>query len=227
MKLIINTCLRALFLIAVLVSLPTQASSADYEKLYSQVSDSVVTINTLTFAITEASVAASPGVGSGILIEPTLVLTAAHVIHSVDLIEVRFTDGISIKADLIAIDDNNDIALLRLVDAHPNPVIATMGNSNNARTGSEVFIIGAPFGFEQTLSVGILSGRIIRGNANDGSVVEFLQTDAAVNPGNSGGPMFNIDGEVIGMVSFIVSKGAEFNGVGFASADNHCLCSSS
>jgi len=208
------------FVPLLLVSHSLQASNVDYAALYEKVSESVVTIKTGTVTVSNAGFAMTPGLGSGILIEPQLIMTAAHVIDNADLVAVRFKDGTEIGATVVASVDKSDVALLRLEEPHPDPVMATLGDSDTAKTGSNVFIIGAPYGIEQTLSVGILSGRMSRGNMLDGTSIDYLQTDASINPGNSGGPMFNTDGEVVGVVSFIMSNGGGFDGVGYASAIN-------
>jgi len=180
----------------------------------------VVTVNTQTVKVTESGIAVQPGVESGILLESNLVLTAAHVIEGVDRIAVHFKDGVKIKGQVVATVEQTDAGLVRLATPHPTVKPATLGDSDNVKTGSNVFIIGAPYGIEQTLSVGIVSGRMSRGIMDNDTEVEFIQTDTAINSGNSGGPMFNIDGEVIGIVSFILSKSGGFDGVGYASAIN-------
>jgi len=199
--------------------LPASAA-VDYAGLYEKISSSVVTVDTQTIAVTETGIQATPGIGTGFLITPTLIMTAAHVVVDADFIQVRFTDGSRIGANLIATDNATDAALLELESAVENPVTARLGDSGSAKIGSSVFIVGAPFGIEQTLSVGYLSGRREKGELEDGTTIEYLQTDTAINPGNSGGPMFNAQGEVIGIVSFILTKSGGFDGVGFASAIN-------
>jgi len=215
-----SICTRLMFIAFLLASLSAQAKDIDYATLYEQVSDSVVTIKTQSIKLEDSGVTATPGVGSGILIEPTLVLTAAHVVKEADLIFVHFKDGIDIMGKVVTTVEQSDAGLIRLDEPHPTAMPVTLGDSDSVKTGSNVFIIGAPYGIEQTLSVGIVSGRMSRGNMDDGTNVEFIQTDTAINPGNSGGPMFNAEGEVIGIVSFIMSTGGGFDGVGFASAIN-------
>lgn len=193
---------------------------ADFADLYERHSDSVVTIYTASVEIKDGREAKSQGVGSGVLIEDSRILTAAHVVDGAQVIEVLFTDGVRIQADVISSLKSSDVALIKLRSAHPNPVVSVLADSDETRIGSEVFIIGAPFGISQTLSVGHLSGRLNRGLMAGGTPIEFLQTDTAINTGNSGGPMFNTDGEVIGIVSFILTKSGGFNGIGFATSIN-------
>ncbi len=199
-----------------------QASGAtpDFAELYQTHSDSVVTVYTTTVSRQGNMPRTSRGVGSGVVIEQDRILTAAHVVDGAQVIDVAFVDGARIKADVIASLESSDIALLKLRQSHPDPQIATLADSDLVRVGSPVFVIGAPFGISQTLSVGFLSGRMERGLHAGGAPIEFLQTDTAINTGNSGGPMFNADGEVIGIVSFILTKSGGFDGIGFATSSN-------
>ena len=218
------------FAMLVFATTPTSAASIDYAMLYAKISPSVVTVNTRRLTATQTGLSVAPGVGTGFLLQPTLVVTAAHVVDDADFVQVRFADDTRIDARVIALVPASDIALLRLRRSHPQPVLVELGDSDESAIGSPVFVIGAPYGIEQALSVGYLSGRMSRGELQDGSKIEFLQTDAAINPGNSGGPLFNENGQVIGIVSFILSKSGGFDGIGFASAINsahHALMNSS
>ena len=220
MKIRLVALYRFLFLLMVFGLAPSagHAKELDFAALYEAHSASVVTIYT---ASTKAgSRQAQRGLGSGVLIENDRVITAAHVIQSAQIIEVHFKDGTKVPAVVMASLHASDIALLRLLDTHPDPVIADLADSDETRVGEPVFIIGSPFGITQTLSVGHLSGRLTRGMLPGGSPIEFLQTDTAINTGNSGGPMFNARGEVIGIVSFILTKSGGFDGIGFATSSN-------
>lgn len=194
--------------------------AADFAQLYKEHSDSVVTVYTASVQVEGGRARTSRGVGSGVLIEDNQILTAAHVVDGASIIEVQFTDGNRIDATVVSSLQASDVALLKLSESPANPTIATLADSNNTAIGSEVFIIGAPFGISQTLSVGHLSGRMNRGLMAAGTPIEFLQTDTAINTGNSGGPMFNTRGEVIGIVSFILSKSGGVDGIGFATSIN-------
>jgi len=190
----------------------------DYAVLYEQHLPSVVTINTV--AVDPLTGSQQGGLGSGILVEDNQILTAAHVIDTATIINVKFHDGETIPATVLSSIENSDVALLQLSKAPSGAKVAMLGDSDKTKIGEPVFIIGAPFGIAQTLSIGHLSGRMQRGLMAGGTPIEFLQTDTAINTGNSGGPMFNQHGEVIGIVSFILSKSGGFDGIGFASSSN-------
>ncbi|MBX2837834.1 MAG: trypsin-like peptidase domain-containing protein [Gammaproteobacteria bacterium] len=194
--------------------------AADFAQLYETHSDSVVTVYTASVQMEGGKANTSRGVGSGVLIENNQVLTAAHVVDNANIIEVQFKNGERVRANVVSSLQASDVALIKLVKSPSDPIIAKLGDSDKTPIGSEVFIIGSPFGISQTLSVGHLSGRMNRGLMAAGTPIEFLQTDTAINTGNSGGPMFNTDGEVIGIVSFILSKSGGFDGIGFATSIN-------
>lgn len=213
---IINT-LAVLLLIVPASFVQAKTNFAD---LYETHSKSVVTIYTESIKTRGSRLKKAKGVGSGVLIEDNQIVTAAHVVDGTHSIEVQFHDGERIPAQVIASVKASDVALLKIERSSTNGVVAKLSDSDDTRIGSDVFIIGAPFGIEQTLSVGILSGRMNRGLMAGGNPIEFLQTDTAINTGNSGGPMFNTRGEVIGIVSFILTKSGGFDGIGFATSSN-------
>ena len=113
-----------------------------------------------------------------------------------------------------------DVALIKAEKIPENSVIASLGDSDKTETGAPAFVIGNPFGIEHSLSIGHISGSQTRPVIAAGQPLKVIQTDAAVNQGNSGGPLFNEHGEVIGIVSHILSKGGGFDGIGFAVAIN-------
>jgi serine protease Do len=148
--------------------------------------------------------------GSGFIIrEDGYLVTNAHVVADAERIQVRLTDGRRFDAKLIGLDERVDLALLK-IDATGLPV-ASLGDSNRSRVGEFVLALGHPFGLEQTVSFGIVSrkGSPIQVAAPG---FEFIQTDAAVNPGNSGGPLVNMAGEVVGVNSMAAVNGS----IGFA-----------
>ncbi len=153
------------------------------------------------------------GVGSGFIIDPNgIVLTNAHVVDGASNVNVKLTDKREFTAKVLGVDKTTDIAVLK-IDAKNLPAVKT-GDPAQTKVGSWVVAIGQPFGFENTVTSGIVSAKS-RALPED-SYVRFIQTDAAVNPGNSGGPLFNLKGEVIGINSQIFSRSGGSQGLAFA-----------
>ncbi len=153
------------------------------------------------------------GLGSGFIIDPNgVILTNAHVVDGADEVTVKFQNQREYTAKVLGVDKATDVAVLK-IDARDLPVL-TVGDSNKARVGEWVVAIGAPFGLDNTVTAGIISAKS-RSLPGD-SIVPFIQTDAAVNPGNSGGPLFNLKGEVIGINSQIYSRSGGYQGLAFA-----------
>ena len=153
------------------------------------------------------------GEGSGFIVSPDgYILTNAHVVDKAQHVNVRLTDRREFRARVVGLDKQADVAVLK-IDAKDLPTVRT-GRSSDASVGEWVVAIGSPFGFENSVSAGIVSakGRSLPGS----SYVPFIQTDVAVNPGNSGGPLFNLAGEVIGINSQIYSRSGGFQGISFA-----------
>ncbi|MEM6943032.1 MAG: DegQ family serine endoprotease [Pseudomonadota bacterium] len=152
--------------------------------------------------------------GSGFVISPEgFVVTNNHVIEEADEITVNFADGSSLPAELIGTDPKTDIALLKVNPEEPLDFVP-FGDSETSRVGDWVLAIGNPFGLGGSVSAGIISAR--DRNINAGPYDDFIQTDAAINRGNSGGPLFNLDGEVIGVNTAIISPTGGSIGIGFA-----------
>ncbi len=152
--------------------------------------------------------------GSGFIIDPAgYVVTNNHVIDDADEITVILSDQTELKATLVGRDEKTDLALLRVKASRPLPYVK-WGQSQKTRVGDWVLAIGNPFGLGGSVTAGIVSAR--GRNINAGPYDDFIQTDAAINRGNSGGPMFNMDGEVIGINSAIVSPSGGSVGIGFA-----------
>lgn len=163
----------------------------------------------------------SMGLGSGVLVTNDVVLTASHVVANAEEIMVQFYDGETLPAKTFRQARDADVALIRLPHPPSKAKVAVVGNSDETRIGEEVFVVGAPLGLVYSLSRGVISGRYAEPNLYvDGNLLEFFQTDAAINTGNSGGPMFNYKGEVIGVVSSILSRSGGFEGIGFAATSN-------
>ena len=215
--------LRRLLLAMLLVPGLTNAHQS-FANLFERTSASVVVLHTTETRVTprqSRGTVSVPGLGSGVLISEDEILTAAHVVHAVDAVEVEFTGGTRIVGEVISSEPRADIALVRLqqpyIDARP----AQLGDSDRSKVGDPVFLIGAPYGLGHTLTTGHISGRH-RPETHLGNLerAEFFQTDAAINQGNSGGPMFNRHGEVIGIVSHILSTSGGSEGLGFAVTSN-------
>lgn len=152
--------------------------------------------------------------GSGVIVSKEgHILTNFHVVNGMDEIQVQLTDGRSEPAKLIGMDEQTDIAVLKIDTNQIEPL--PLGDSDQVRVGQMVFAVGNPFGLQETVTQGIISARDRRAVADSG--VEFLQTDAAVNQGNSGGPLLNLKGEIIGINSAIFpSKSGAWLGISFA-----------
>ena len=155
----------------------------------------------------------TPAFGSGfILSKDGYIMTNHHVIKNSDEIKITLSNQTQLKATLIGTDERSDLALLK-VDAENLPVVS-IGTSENLKIGEWVLAIGSPFGFDHTVTAGIVSGK--KRNLPNESYVPYIQTDVAINPGNSGGPLFNLNGEVVGVNAQIYTRSGGFMGVSFA-----------
>lgn len=151
--------------------------------------------------------------GSGFIVDQSgIIMTNAHVVKDAKEVTVKLTDRREYRAKVLGADAKTDIAVLK-IDAKNLPVLA-LGNTKDLKVGEWVLAIGSPFGFENTVTAGVVSakGRTLP----DDSYVPFIQTDVAVNPGNSGGPLLNARGEVVGINSQIYSRSGGYQGVSFA-----------
>ncbi|HXT07834.1 MAG TPA: DegQ family serine endoprotease [Roseiarcus sp.] len=156
----------------------------------------------------------SSSLGSGFVIDPTgIVITNNHVVGDANEIVVIFTDGRKLKAKVIGKDPKVDVAVLKVTGDKPFKTVK-FGDSDKMRVGDGVMAVGNPFGLGETVTAGIVSAR--NRNIDSGPYDDFLQTDAAINKGNSGGPLFNMAGEVIGINTAILSPTGGSIGIGFA-----------
>jgi serine protease Do len=154
-------------------------------------------------------------VGSGFIVDKSgYVMTNAHVIDNAARITVRLDSGEEYQARLVGRDDETDLAVLKIETGKDLPVVK-MGDSDKAEVGDWVLAIGSPFGLNKTVTAGIIS-QTRRETPYASAFQRFIQTDAAINRGNSGGPLVNMDGEVIGINSQIATSTGDYNGVGFA-----------
>ncbi len=153
------------------------------------------------------------GQASGFIVSRDgIILTNAHVVADASEVTVKLTDRREYRAQILGSDRRTDVAVLK-IEAGDLPVV-TVGDPNELQVGEWVLAIGSPFGFDNSVSVGVVSAK--GRSLPDGSVVPFIQTDAAVNPGNSGGPLFNARGEVVGINSQIYSRTGGYQGLSFA-----------
>jgi S1-C subfamily serine protease len=183
-------------------------------ELYARLAQTVVTVRA------EAA-DGKVSLGSGVIFDADAdILTALHVVSDAAKITVSFADGSTYEARIFAKQPDNDIAGIRAL-GHPDQMaVATLGNASALNVGDDAIVIGNPFGLTRSLSTGVISGlhRSIQPPGADKPMTELIQFDASVNPGNSGGPLFNRDGDVVGIVSGLLNPNnqASFSGIGFA-----------
>jgi S1-C subfamily serine protease len=199
---------------------PVNSDEGNNIEIYKKVSPAVVNITSTTLSFDFFfEVVPQQGSGSGSLIDENgHILTNYHVIEDARLLEVTLSDKSKFKAKVVGADPSNDLAIIK-IDPGKKPLeIVRLGSSTSLQVGQKVLAIGNPFGFEGTLTTGIISSlhRSIR--ATNGKLIDdIIQTDAAINPGNSGGPLLNSLGELIGINTAIISPGGGGSvGIGFA-----------
>lgn len=200
-----------------IVAPPGPAESQDLAALFRQVSPSVVVIRAKGHEVTAAGRGDVAETGSGVLVSPEgRVMTAAHVVHAMDEVSVEFLGGETVAARVVASEPAADLALLQLERVPPGVRVATLADSGTVEVGQQVIVVGAPYGLSHSMSVGWISARWAPGTVyRKMPLAEFFQTDATINTGNSGGPMFNMLGEVIGLVSHNISRSGGSEGLGF------------
>ena len=202
--------------------LSPQSVATSVAQVYKQVSDSVVVIKTAEKNISSqqsgTSNRAQPtGIGTGFIISKTgEILTASHVVQTADEMTVELKDGRIYAAQVTSSVDYADLALIKLLSPPADLKPVKLGESSKATLGEKLIVIGTPFGIEQTLTVGYLSAKRTNDSPFSEAKIEVLQSDAAINQGNSGGPVFNLKGEAIGIVSSILSTSGGNQGIGFA-----------
>ena len=182
--------------------------------VYAHVAPSVV-------QVTGTTSGSEPASGAGVIVdEQGDILTSLHIVNGTTRITVRFADGTESRAEIIGTLPDKDIAVLHPQTPPAKVVVATMGDPSRLAIGSPAFVIGHPFGLTSSLSAGVISG-IDRSMTAPGlakPLTGLIQFDAAVNPGNSGGPLVDANGEVVGIVTGLVNPAGQrvFSGVGFA-----------
>jgi S1-C subfamily serine protease len=204
--------------------LPAEGAES-LRNVFKQVDASVVVVQTNRYQVVTGpgtQLTTLPGLGSGVIIAADgKVMTAAHVVQTADEIKIQFQDGKTVAARVLTSDPAADVALLQINQVPSDVEVARLGDSDEVEVGDQIFVVGAPVGMGHTLTVGHVSARRKPNTMYGGmSRAEFFQTDAAINQGNSGGPMFNMTGEVVGIVSHIISKSGGFEGLGFVVTSN-------
>jgi serine protease Do len=202
----------------------TESQAQQLREAFRGVQQAVVMVHTIQKGLApfpEQGQVSLDGLGSGVLISNDgKVLTAAHLVQSADKTMVEFSQGELIPARVVGTSVSADVALLQLERNPVNYTPAKLGNSDSMDVGDEVFVVGAPYGISRTLTAGHVSGRRTLKRNENAMAVEFLQTDAAINSGNSGSPLFDLNGEVMGIVSNIMTHGGGSEGLGFAASSN-------
>jgi len=200
-----------------LCSVPASVDAQTVRELFQKVAPSVVVIRAKGRDVTAGGQTRFGETGSGVLIsQDGKVMTAAHVVHTMDEIKVEFLGGETVAARVVSSEPAADLSLLQLERVPPGSKVAAMADSSTMQVGDDVIIVGAPYGLSYSLSVGHISARWAPNTVyRTMPLAEFFQTDAVINTGNSGGPMFNMKGEVIGIVSHNISKSGGSEGLGF------------
>jgi len=208
--------------LALLFAAPSLGEGESLHDAYRRVSTSVVVIRARGQEVTADGTVRFKEVGSGVLISPDgKVATAAHVVQTMDNITVEFLGEEPVPARVIASEQLADISILQVSVVPRDVTVAKLADSDPVLVGDPVFIIGAPYGLSYSLSEGIVSARWAANTVTkDFPLAEFFQTDAVINTGNSGGPMFSRAGELIGIVSHNITKSGGSEGLGFIVTSN-------
>ena len=195
----------------------SRADAETIRELFKKVAPTVVVIRARGRDVTEGGETRFSETGSGVLISTDgKVMTAAHVVHAMDQLSVEFLGGETVAARVVGSEPAADLSLLQLERVPPGAKVAPMGDSSKMEVGDEVIVVGAPYGLSYSLSAGLISAHWPPNTVyKTMPLAEFFQTTATINTGNSGGPMFNMSGEVIGIVSHNISKSGGSEGLGF------------
>jgi S1-C subfamily serine protease len=211
---------RLVIAIALGIALPggaTPAAAQPVREVFKRVTPSVVVIRAEGRDVTAGGQTSFAETGSGVLISKDgQVMTAAHVVNAMDEVAVEFPGGETVAARVVASEPAADLSLLQLERVPPGATVARMADSDTVQVGDQVLVVGAPYGLSYSLSVGYISARWAPNTVyRTMPLAEFFQTDAVINTGNSGGPMFNLEGEVVGVVSHNISRSGGSEGLGF------------
>jgi len=200
-----------------LPGLQAQVEAQNLTDVFRKANPSVVVIRAKGRDVSNIGVTRFSETGSGVLVSADgKVMTAAHVVNAMDEITVEALGGERVSAKIVASEPAADLSLLQLARVPPSMRAATMADSSTVRVGDQVIVIGAPYGLAHSMSAGWISARWPPNTVYKGMpLAEFFQTTATINTGNSGGPMFNMAAEVIGIVSHNISKSGGSEGLGF------------
>ncbi|HEU5189346.1 MAG TPA: trypsin-like peptidase domain-containing protein [Methylomirabilota bacterium] len=201
---------------------PTPGAGETLGEAYRRVNPSVVVIRAKGEELTEDGFARFREIGSGVLISADgKIATAAHVVHTMNEIMVEFLGEDPVPARVISSEPRADISIIQAEVVPRDAAVAKLVDSDSVRVGDPVFIVGAPYGLGHSLSQGVISARWEPNTVTkDFPLAEFFQTDAVINTGNSGGPMFSRAGDLIGIVSHNISKSGGSEGLGFVVTAN-------
>ena len=205
---------------AVLKTLETADLPSPAAKAYETILPSVVMVRSFVKSV-EGGEDVQHGVGTGVVIvDKGIILTNLHVVQGGHSIKVTFSDGLEATASVTGTQPENDLAVLQAHKIPDDMIAATMRSTADLRPGDQVLAVGFPFGIGPSASAGVVSGlkRTFRSPEGDKEISNLIQFDAAANPGNSGGPLVTMDGQVVGIVTAILnpSKQRTFIGIGFA-----------
>jgi serine protease Do len=202
---------------AVLPALAPAAQAQNLDEAFRKASPTVVVVRARGRDVTASGITRFTETGSGVLISSDgRVMTAAHVVNGMDEITVEGIRGEVVRATLISANAAADVSLLQLERVTQAMRVARMGSSDAVQVGEQVMVVGAPYGLSYSMSVGWISARWAPNTIfPDMPLAEFFQTTATINTGNSGGPLFNMRGEVIGIVSQNISQSGGSEGLGF------------
>ena len=209
--------LAAMLAAAALPAFAPAAQAQNLDDLFRKVNPSVVVVRAKGRDVSAGGVTRFTETGSGVLVSSGgRVMTASHVVNAMDEITVEGVAGEVVRAQIVSSDAAADVSLLQLERVTAAMRVAKIGDSDTVRVGQQVMVVGAPYGLAHSMSAGWISARwppntIFR----DMPLAEFFQTTATINTGNSGGPMFNMAGEVIAIVSQNISKSGGSEGLGF------------
>lgn len=208
--------------LALLLAAPSPGEGESLHDVYRRVSTSVVVIRARGEEVTADGTVRFRETGSGVLVSPDgKVATAAHVVQTMEDITVEFLGEEPVPARVIASEQWADISILQVSVVPREATVSKLADSDPVLVGDPVFIVGAPYGLSYSLSQGIVSARWAPNTVTrDFPLAEFFQTDAVINTGNSGGPMFTRAGELIGIVSHNITKSGGSEGLGFVVTTN-------